>query len=165
MLKKRNRGDGMRHAWVSMAVLCAAVLALNGQQAAGNKKAAASPPEAAAQTPVTKSRSNIKNNLAVVTQNPNGSLKCVAGDQPCTKEQVKALSEAATGRTRFLKGNVSDAVATLELGSDGSLVCTTADGKKCASAQVTQLNSVAAAMPAASDRPSDIAPGTGGKPK
>ena len=74
----------------------------------------------------------------------------MAGDQPCTKEQVKTLSDAAAKRTIFIKGDTSNMVAKLELGPAGSLVCATTDGKKCAAAQVTQLNSVAAALPAAS---------------
>jgi hypothetical protein len=139
----------MNRVGILIALLCAAVLAAHAQQAAG-KAEKGNAPAAAGQVPVTKPRSNVKNNLNIV-QNPNGSLKCTSGDQPCTKEQLKALIEAtksASAKYGIIKG-VPNGVATLEAAPDGSLNCTATDGKKCGASHVDQLNNLAAGLPSA----------------
>jgi hypothetical protein len=95
------------------------------------------------QVTVTKSLSNIKNNIAV-SQNPNGTFKCVADGQPCTKDHVQALSDIATNREVFWKSG--GAIKSLAYAPDGSLTCTTTDGKKCTSALLAELNNTAMAM-------------------
>ena len=99
------------------------------------------------QTVVTKSRSNTKDNIQVV-QNPNGTLKCMSGDQPCSKVQVKGLLDAAvSARDRLHEKLLTSSVAALEVAPDGSLKCTATDGKACTTAHVSQLNNAAIAMP------------------
>ena len=105
---------------------------------------------------VTKSLSNIKNNISVA-HDKDGTLKCTAADgKPCDKEQVGKLFAAFNSSKSGIK--------TLALaGADGKLKCETTEGKPCAAAHVADLNRSVGAMRGLNDPIQGVGVGLGKK--
>ena len=105
---------------------------------------------------VTKSLSNIKNNISVAHEK-DGTLKCTAADgKPCDKEQVTKLFAAFNSSKSGIK--------TLALaGPDGRLKCETTEGKPCVAAHVADLNKSVATMKGANDPIQGVGVGLGKK--
>ena len=110
----------------------------------------------AQQATVTKSLSNIKNNISVA-HDKDGTLKCTAADgKPCDKEQVGKLFAAFNSSKSGIK--------TLALaGADGKLKCETTEGKPCAAAHVADLNKSVGAMRGLNDPIQGVGVGLGKK--
>jgi len=89
-------------------------------------------------TTITKSRSNVKDNLiARVEPTPDGKLRCVLDDgKPCTAQHAVQL------KTYDLKSQIK---ALSISGTDGTLTC---DGKPCTAAHLGELNKALTSMKA-----------------
>src|ERR1035438_5479855 len=68
----------MKQIGLAVALLCVTTLAVIGHQAANV---------------VNSSRSNIKNNLTVVSQDPDGKVHCKVSNVACTKDQIDQLNK------------------------------------------------------------------------
>src|ERR1039458_4325652 len=138
----------MKQIGLAVALLCVTALAVIGHQAANV---------------VNSSRSNIKDNLTVVSQDPDGKVHCKVANLACTKDQVEQLSKAcATYNTTKGHGKGLKGVA---LAPNGSLTCVAYDGKQgpCTAAHIADLNNAAAAMPGANEGIHGVGVGVGSK--
>jgi len=105
-------------------------------------------PAVEAATTITKSRSNVKDNLIAVE--PDGRLKCTLPDgKACSEEDLKPVS--IPGLKAISKG-----------GQQGFILCETTDGKACSPQQV---EAVGAAIRKGYDLKSNKAGRTGVYPR
>jgi Tfp pilus assembly protein PilV len=135
----------MKRALIATLVFCVGTLSVMGQQS----------------TSTNTSRSNVKNNSPVFSQGPGGKARCTVSGAACTKAQLEQFNTTLTttnaaadqakkdtsGHTyNTTKSNVK--TNAVRLGTDGSLLCETNDGKTqpCTAAHVADLNNAAAAM-------------------
>jgi hypothetical protein len=161
----------MKRLLIAMVVFCVGTLAVMGQQSSG----------------VNSSRSNIKNNLPVFSQGPDGKVRCTVSGTGCTKDQVEQLNTALTSKNAaadraVVKGfedkqerpreqaaalsTSKSGIKSIALAPDGSLACVTNDGKQqpCTAAHVADLNNAAAAMRGINDPIGGVGVGLGKKP-